>query len=343
MNSTVKILGTLSVVAMILIFIFSIVFYMKSKTDQTIYQIASPTISRTWQVKSIDTMKSSRDQASAKLKDPKYYTQVDAQVRDIKETGANYVAVATPYDNDFLPILRLWIKAARKNQLKVWFRGNFSAWEGWFDYSRTLTRADHIRLIRDFISNNPDLFEDGDIFTACPECENGGPGDHRNQTSIEDFRNFMTDERKAVDSEFKKIGKKVYSNYNSMNLDVAKLVYDYQTLKEMDNLIVVDHYVRYANDFVNHINDLAQSTNAQIMIGEIGAPVPGIHPSMNEDEQAAYLDKVFSGIAKNKMVIGVNWWVNMGGQSAIFRDINKPLKAKSTLEKYFKAPDLYTL
>ena len=66
----------------------------------------------------------------------------------------------------------------RKHGLSVWFRGNFSGWEEWFGYPK-IKAYEHINKTRNFIINNPELFADGDIFTSCPECENGGPGDPR--------------------------------------------------------------------------------------------------------------------------------------------------------------------
>ena len=41
------------------------------------------------------------------------------------------------------------------------------------------------------IEKNPDLFQNGDIFTACPECENGGPG-NPNHTGEEEYNFFLT-------------------------------------------------------------------------------------------------------------------------------------------------------
>jgi len=87
-----------------------------------------------WDIKSIDTMKYSRDSAQVALHDPKFNEVIDAHVKRIADTGANYVAIDTPYDAEFNPVLKQWVAAARKYHLHVWFRGNFSGWEGWFDY-----------------------------------------------------------------------------------------------------------------------------------------------------------------------------------------------------------------
>ena len=140
-----------------------------------------------WKIQSIDTMKYSRDKAREKLADPSFDAIIEMQIRDIAQTGATHVAIGTPYDNEFLPFLKRWVDTARKYNLKIWFRGNFSGWEGWFDYP-PISREEHLKLTEKFIKENNNLFKDGDIFISCPECENGGPGDPRQTNDIEGHR-----------------------------------------------------------------------------------------------------------------------------------------------------------
>ena len=80
-----------------------------------------------WPIRSIDTMKLSRDRARAELANPAFDTVITKDLQTIKEMGANYVAIGTPYDNEFLPYLTRWVTAARKVGLNVWFRGNWSS------------------------------------------------------------------------------------------------------------------------------------------------------------------------------------------------------------------------
>src|SRR3990167_5091604 len=196
-----------------------------------------------WQVQSVDTMKYSRDLAREKLHDPAFTGLIDSQVRDIDSTGAIHVAIATPYDDEFLPVLKLWVTAARKYRLGVWFRGNFSGWEGWFEYPK-ISRDQHLAMTENFILSHPDLFRDGDIFSPCPECENGGPGDPRH------------------------------------NGDVARLVMDRPTTAALDGIVVVDHYVADPQKLVSDLVSLADSSGGQVVLGEFGVPIPGIHGVM---------------------------------------------------------------
>jgi hypothetical protein len=124
-------------------------------------------------IQAIDTMKISRDVARERKNDTSYATYIDTVTKNIADTGATHIALGTPYDNEFLPFLNKWVQSARKHNLHVWFRGNFSGWEEWFDYER-IDRETHMKKTEAFILSNPQLFQDGDIFSSCPECENGG-------------------------------------------------------------------------------------------------------------------------------------------------------------------------
>jgi len=194
---------TLCVLGSCFITIVLVTFYMMVNAKQD-HSSKSP--SKFWVFSSIDTMKYSRDKARETLNQPLFNLTIDKQLSDIKATGANYVAIATPYDEEFYPILSRWVKLARKNHLKVWFRGNFSGWEGWFEYKK-IDRSEHMRLTEQFLVNNLALFEDGDIFTACPECENGGPGDPRLTRDVTGHRKFLIDEYEITKKGFVKIKK----------------------------------------------------------------------------------------------------------------------------------------
>ena len=295
---------------------------------------------RVWSVKSVDTMKYSRDLALSKLNDPTFDKTIDLQVRVIKETGATHVAIGTPYDERFLPYLRRWVQTARKYGLNVWFRGNFAGWEGWFGSKRNLTREEHLNLTRQFIQKHGGLFQNGDIFTSCTECENGGPGDPRYQTDVGGFRNFLIQEYNITQEEFSKIGKKVATNLFSMNYDVAKLVMDGPTVAALGNLIVIDHYVKTPEQLAGDIRFLANKTGAKIILGEFGAPIPDIHGSLTETQQAEWVEKALNLISIQPEVVGLNYWTSFGGTTSIFNTNNTPKLAAKVLERYFKLPAL---
>lgn len=294
---------------------------------------------RVWSIKSADTMKYSRDLALEKLNDPTFDTTINSQIKAIEELNVTHVVIGTPYDEKFTPILKRWVKAARDHGLNIWFRGNFSGWEGWFGESRSLSRQEHLQMTRSFVRSHPDLFHDGDIFSPCPECENGGPGDPRHQTPVDQHRKFLIDERNVALEEFNRIGKKV-TVLDSMNFDVAKLVMDIETTQAMGSIVAIDHYVKTPQKLANDIDQLHQNTGAKIFLGEFGVPIPDIHGKLSEQKQADWIEEALSLIKNKPEVIGLNYWVGFGGSTSIFNDDGTPKSAAEVLKKYFSLTNL---
>lgn len=287
-----------------------------------------------WKVQSIDTMKYSRDLSREKLDDKSFDSTIDDTMRKISATGATHVSIGTPYDSEFLPIIKRWVDSARKNNLKVWFRGNWSGWEGWFDYPK-INREEHLSLTKNFISKNPNLFKDGDIFTACPECENGGPGDPRHNGDLEGHRAFLIKEYEATNDAFDKIGKKVRTNFNSMNGDVAALVMDKTTTRILGGIVAVDHYVATPDKLVNDIKRFSANSGGRVVLSEFGVPIPDINGKMSELEQAKWLSNAFEKLVKMKEVEGLNYWVSVGGSTEIWPKGKSPRLAVQTITKFF--------
>lgn len=298
-------------------------------------QVALNQSQHTWEMKSIDTMKYSRDKAKERLNDRSFDSIIEAQVKAISQTGATHIAIATPYDKEFLPYLTRWVAMARKYYLNVWFRGNFSGWEGWFGYPQTLSREEHLRMTREFISQNPTLFANHDAFTPCPECENGGPGDPRQTGEREGYRKFLIDEYNAANSEFAAIGKDVAVNYNSMNFDVAKIIMDKQTTASLGGIVAIDHYVDTPDSLVSSVRELARLSGGKIFLGEFGVPLPDINGDMNEDEQASWVEEALRKLIVEPSVMGVSYWVNTGGPTGLWNENGTPRKAAKILQSYF--------
>lgn len=292
------------------------------------------TIKKPWTFESIDTMKYSRDLSREKLNDKEFENVIDQQIKDIASTGATHVAIATPYDEEFFPILKKWVDSARKYKLNVWFRGNFSGWEGWFDYGK-ITQEEHIKLTDEFILKHKEIFQDGDVFSACPECENGGGGDPRAVGRVEEYRKFLVNEYLVTKNAFNKINKKVASNYYSMNLDVAKLVMDHPTTKALDGLVTIDHYVKTPEELNSDINDIAKKSGGKVVLGEFGAPIPDINGNLSEAEQAVWIEKALFLLKNNKNLIGVNYWVNVGGSTQLWTENNIEKQAVSVIRSTY--------
>lgn len=288
-----------------------------------------------WSVQSIDTMKYSRDLSREKKKDPSFDAVIDKQMGNIAKTGATHVSIATPYDEEFVPVLARWVSSARKHNLSVWFRGNFSGWEKWFDYP-AISRDEHIALLPGFISRHADLFREGDIFTSCPECENGGPGDPRVTKDISGHRLFLIREYDVATKAFREIGINVSVGYFSMNYDVARAIMDKSTTSSLGGIVTIDHYVQTPEKMIQDIRSLAEDSGGKIFLGEFGAPIPDIHGAMSESEQNHWLTSAFSQLAREPNIIGINYWVNVGGSTGLWDKNGNAKEAVTALSRAFR-------
>ncbi len=295
-----------------------------------------------WKIQSIDTMKFSRDMARSESNNPAFDHMIDKQMSDIASTGATHVAIATPYDAEFIPFLTRWTKSARSHGLLVWFRGNFSGWENWFGYP-DISRVDHINKTKAFILANPDLFADGDIYSPCHECENGGDGDPRSTGDVKGYRQFLIDEYGTTKEAFKEIGKNVASNYFSMNLDVAKLIMDKQTVTALDSIIVLDHYVDTPTKLAKDVASMAKKTNAQIVLGEYGVPIPDIHGSMTAEGQAKWIKEAMGKLIQIPGLMGLNYWINADGSTEIWQGANLEKKPAVDVIASFFSPKIVSV
>ncbi len=296
--------------------------------------IKNPAAIQMWDFQAIDTMKYSRDPIQDQMDNPEYKKMIDAQVKAISQTGATHVAIATPYDEKFLPGLKLWVEAARKYELKVWFRGNFSGWEKWFGFKK-ISRTQHKELTQKFILNNPTLFEDGDVFSPCPECENGGPGDPRSTRDIKGFRQFMIDERTIAKESFEKIGKRVEPNFASMNGDVARLIMDPSTTAKMGGIVVIDHYVSDPKDLATDALEIAKLSGGKVVLGEYGAPIPDINGEMTEEMQAQWTKEALADVVNKPEIVGLSYWTSFGGSTKAWNDDGTPRKVVSVIKSYY--------
>lgn len=293
-----------------------------------------------WEYQVIDTMKYSRDRAREKLDDPSFDQVIESQVRHIAETGATHVAIATPYDEEFVPFLTRWVKAARSHGLRVWFRGNLSGWEGWFDYQK-IGEREHIEKVRDFITGHSELFQNGDLFTSCPECENGGQGDPRRTGNIEGFRRFLIESHQSADAAFRSIGVLVDTRLFSMNGDVARLVMDEKTTVALGNVITVDHYVKTPEKLESDVRAFGKDGARKVFLGEFGAPIPDIHGRMSDTDQAFWLDQSLARLSRIPNLIGASYWLSVGGSTELWTDKGEARPAVAILRKYFRPKLIY--
>lgn len=320
---------TILLLALAAAFMFAVAAPVKATTP------TEPTTPTWWNFQCIDTMKYSRDRAREFLGNPKLAaTNIEWQTAEIAKTGATHIAIATPYDEEFIPILTKWVEEARKHNLKVWYRGNWSGWEEWFGYAR-IGRAEHLTKTAAFITAHPELFEDGDYFTACPECENGGPGDPRRTGDAAGHKKFLIDGHNLAQKSFAQIDKKVDTTLNPMNGDVARLIMDKETTKALGGVVSIDHYVKDPQKLADDIIALANQSGGTVVLGEFGAPIPDINGSMTEAQQAAWIEEALAKIVGIPSLTGMSYWTNVGGSTQIWNSDGSPRAAVQMVTAVF--------
>lgn len=289
---------------------------------------------RFWNVQAIDTMKYSRDLA----RDTEAQKNMPDWVAKIADLGPTHIAIGTPYDEEFYPLLEAWVKESRKQGLKIWFRGNFSAWEGWFDRPKNLSAEEHHKLTAQFITKHPNLFEEGDIFTPAPEPENGALGDPREAKSKQEpFLAFITTSQATCEQSFKKINIAVTCGYFSTNGDVAKEVLTIDSVKNAGNVVVIDHYVKESKQLYEDILFLNKKYNALVGVGEFGAPIPDLHGQLDEADQAKRIREDLSRLAQARQyLVAINYWTAFDGTTQLFNADGSARQAVNAIKDYYK-------
>lgn len=303
-----------------------------------IQHVFNPPVTKTqlFPMQSVDTMKQSRDEAR-QAGGSAYNSVIDTQMRLVAATGATHVAIDTPYDEEFIPVLAKWVASARAHGLSVWFRGNFSGWEGWFSYPK-IGRDQHMLMLTAFIKNHPGLFKTGDAFTPCPECENGGPGDPRMKGDAAGYRQFLIDEYEVATNAFSAQGKKI-TVYVSMNADIARQIMTADSVRKLGGTILIDHYTSSATQFGSDVAAIAKQLKANVGIGEFGAPIPDLNGGMSESQQANYINTLFTALYNNVATVPVvNYWDLKGGTTQLVNDNNVPRAAYNVVKAYFTSP-----
>ncbi len=268
----------------------------------------------TFAVQSIDAMKDTKDAICG----PRPTDWINKWLDKAVELGAGYVAISTPYENpscgDALAYTKTWVQAIRAHGLHVWHRHMPLSFEGIYSTPKT-TGNNYLDLISNYIKNNPDIFENGDIFTPIPEPQNGGI---QNVTycannvcqfqSPAAFNQWLRDAMTTAKSASQAIGKDMKIGYfgfdgfvawGDKNPDWHGILED-STVAQMGN-ITIDHYPETVGETMDQALTTLQTKypTTPIVIGEYGT-VNGTNVDQEvQDTMTA---------AKNHKVVGFNYW-----------------------------------
>ncbi len=285
---------------------------------------------RTWNLQSVDAMKVTKDVICG----PKDRAYIENWVNRAAELGATHIAISTPYDNprcgDAVSYTKTWISVIRAKGLKVWHRQMPLAFEGIYDTPKN-AGIDYQAMIRDYIINNKDNYQAGDIFTPIPEPQNGGIQGFsycaQNVCMFNSISHFNQWLRSAIDtsnSAFNQIGLggKVSVGYYGFDGFVAwghnnpdwNGILEDATIAKMGN-ITIDHYPEAVGTSMEA--DLAELTSrypgVPIIIGEWG--------TINGGDREAAVRNSMGAAARNSSVVGFNYWtMGPGGNEALVDD-----------------------
>ena len=121
-----------------------------------------------------------------------------------------------------------------------------------------------------------------------------------------------------------------------MNADEARLIMDKDTTKQLGGIVVIDHYVRDPEKLNNDIHSIAQQSGGKVVLGEYGVPIPDINGNLSEIEQAEWLTKAFSLLSHNSDLVGLNYWVNVGGSTQLWDASGQEKPSVQILTKAYK-------
>ena len=146
---------------------------------------------------------------------------------------------------------------------------------------------------------------------------------------------------------FAAIKKNVGCGFYSTNGDVAKDILNKQTVQNIGDLVVVDHYVKTAAQLGSDLQNLHNEFGTNVFLGEFGAPIPDIHGNLTESQQAELIGQMFSQLyQENNFITGVNYWVLAFGSTSLLNQDGSPREVYQIVKNYYdpgKLPALFLM
>ena len=252
---------------------------------------------------------------------------IASQVSLIKNMGANFVAISTPYDQ--ADELSIWADEIHKAGLHVWFRSHWLNWEGDQSSAPTMTSATYLSQTSDFIKSHPSIFKSGDAFTVCVEPEQIFVVKKTKSFDADSYNKFLIDQIDTADKAFAEIdmGGKVYTNWISLNGWVVLNGLQQSAVDKM-GVITVDHYPDQSGDLTaeesalklsNDLKSFYQKWHKPIILGEWGY---NIQHEVLDTEQSEYVQATLNQLSNLNFLLGLNYWDDMGNTARLINDTN---------------------
>lgn len=259
-------------------------------------------------------MKSTQDRATSPLS----AIEISKTIVSIKEMGAEYVAISTPYEvpgGDATAQTKMWCDAIRNQNMKVWHRHSWPSDEGWYGVPKDEAK-DRIQDTKNWILAHKELFRNGDIFCPKPEPQNMGIGGvNGNGKRFADktaFNKWLRDMTIACRDAFSSLGLSVEVGYWGFDGFVVcgynnpdwqgKSFLEPATVQLMLNEICCDHYPapsgKPMSDFLKVFKQAWPEVH--LVIGEYG--------TTGANDKVVQLKEVFADLKADLSVTGINYW-----------------------------------
>ncbi|MFA7253156.1 MAG: hypothetical protein WC107_01215 [Patescibacteria group bacterium] len=294
--------------------------YSDPKGKNTI-QESSKLSGKGMQIRSIDTQIVSKHWENVDEND------IKEQVLMIKNLGANYIAVSTPYDNP--ATLKLWADSIHNAGLNVWFRSHWLDWEGDNNHQSVMKVEDYLKKTGDFIQANPAFFRQGDAFTVCVEPEQVFTARKIQVFDWYGYNKFVIDQIDIANASFTEIGLsgQIHTNWISMNGWVVENGLSQEAVDKM-GLITVDHYSNektivppavLADKMASDLERMYEKWQKPIILGEWGY---NIEQEVDDYTQKQTVEETLNRLSNLRFLVGINYWDHMGNSSRLINDVD---------------------
>jgi len=273
-----------------------------------------------WIIRSVDTMKLSRDTR----KKPLGVAQIAALIRLDARLHPTHVTVDVYYDDP--GYLARWAGVIRSFGLHVWFRAHWYAWENHRDARGAMSPHAYIAATRRFLQTHAALLRNGDIFDFCPEPENGaywlrtyGPGwSWRNPVAKHAFNTFVRAGIQMASSTLSNRGLAgVMVTAISVNPSIALRLLSQPTVDRLGRITLDVYPEGGARDpaiatrrLLAQIARVHARWQVPLVLGETGY---ARDIAVDDATQARVLAREFGALAALPYLQGMNYWVDAGG------------------------------
>lgn len=263
-------------------------------------------------IKSIDTMKISRDDTSITMQE--IQDTVDAYIG----LGLTHLTIDCHFSGALYNQTRIenWITAVRNRGFKVWFRPGWSA----LTINVPQDFTDYIVAI---INDHPTWFQSGDIYDMSPEStynqEYFGEGAETRKTN---WNQWLRDTKTQMDTEL------AANNITGVITGITSIT-DFTILNDVETdtfttlgYACIDHYPgvgsstqksgpeRVARAVASDLVSLYRKAQVPVVIGEFGF---ARQSNVAQGYQRDVLRAVMNEISNLDFVTGYNWWCGHGG------------------------------